>query len=421
MDKIEAKKPTRIFGLSRNVISMGVVSFLNDLSSDMIFPFIPIFLTTVLGAGPIFVGLVEGLADATASLSKVLSGRISDKVKRRKPFMIFGYSLSAVAKPLLALATAPWHVLGIRFIDRVGKGVREAPRDALLSLSCEPKDVGRAFGFHKAADTLGAAFGPLAAFVLLPFIGNNLRTLFLFSFVASFFSIIILKIFVHGVSNGDDSFSKEDVTAAFADEKKQRFHIRSLGLPFMVFLSVSTVMSLGKASEAFLLLRAQELGVAIALLPVIYFMYNITYALASTPAGILSDKIGHRNTFMIGMAIYSLTYLLIAESNSLYALWILFAVYGCYSAFTEGVGRAIIADLVDEKSRATAYGVYNAATGLALLPASIIFGILWEWYGSRSAFYYGSIMGIAAFFIFLVLRLWNHYRGSDLKKTNTGV
>lgn len=416
MDKTEAKKPTRVFGLSRNVVFMGVVSFLNDMSSDMIFPFIPIFLTSVLGAGATFVGLVEGVADAAASITKVLSGRISDKVRRRKPFLIFGYSLSAIAKPLLALAASPWHVLGIRFMDRVGKGIREAPRDALLSLSCEPKDLGRAFGFHKAADTMGAALGPLVAFLLLPLIGNNLRTLFLLSFVASFFSVVILKIFVHGISNGEDSFSRKDVSQSLKAEKGSQSYLSAFGAPFIIFLAGSTVMSLGKGSEAFLLLRAQELGVVLALLPVIFFMYNITYALASTPAGILSDKIGHHNTFMIGMLIFCTTYFLIAQTQSLYTFWILFAVYGLYSAFTEGVGRAIIADLVEEKWRGTAYGIYNAATGIALLPASIIFGVLWDYFGSQSAFYYGSAMGAAAFMIFLFLRQRNYYRHPEIRK-----
>jgi len=398
MEENVAKKPTKFFGLSRNVISMGTVSFLNDLSSDMIFPFIPIFLTSVLGAGAAFVGLVEGVADATASLLKIFSGRLSDKLKVRKPFAVFGYSLSALSKPLLAFALAPWHVLAVRLLDRVGKGTRDAPRDALISFSCEKKDVGRAFGFHRSADTMGAALGPLLAFVILPFIQNDLRTLFLLSFVASFISVVILWTLVKEVKN-------------HADEMElPRFDLKTLGLPFLIFLISATIFSLGRASEAFLLLRAQNVGVAIALLPIIYFVYNFTFAVLSTPAGILSDKIGHRNTFMLGILIFSGTYFLFARTGSLWGIWALFAVYGFYSAFTEGVGKAIVADLIEPRLRATAYGVYNAFTGFAALPASVVFGILWDKFGPAFSFRYGAFLGIAAFVIFAFLRIRNHQK-----------
>ena len=406
MDQDNAKKPTKFFGLSRNVISMGAVSFLNDLSSDMIFPFIPIFLTSVLGAGASFVGLVEGIADSTASILKMFSGRLSDRVRIRKPFAILGYSLSALAKPLLSIAGVPWHVLAIRFLDRVGKGTRDAPRDALLSLSAEKKDIGRAFGFHRGADTLGAALGPLVAFLILPFIDNDLRTLFLLSFVASAFAVFILWLSVKEVK-------AETISSSF-DGKTElpRFELKALGLPFIIFLISATIFALSRGSDAFLLLRAQNLGVSLALIPIIYFVYNITFAIFSTPAGMLSDKIGHRNTFMIGMLIFSGTYFLFAQASTVLSIWVLFAVYGFYSAFTEGVGKAIVADLVDEKIRGTAYGVYNAFTGIALLPASLIFGFLWDRSGPATSFYYGTILSLLAFVVFLFLRVRNHKKRS---------
>jgi len=189
---MEDKKDKKIFGLPRNVISLGFVSFLNDVSSEMVFPFIPIFLTSVLGASASFVGLVEGSADATSSIVKIFAGRISDKLNRRKPFVVFGYSFSALAKPLLALAVFPWHVFTVRFLDRVGKGMREAPRDALISSSVGNKELGRAFGFNRGADRLGAVVGPFIAFLILPIISNNYRTLFFLSFIASFFAVLIL-------------------------------------------------------------------------------------------------------------------------------------------------------------------------------------------------------------------------------------
>ena len=442
MNETDAKKATKFFGLSRNVIAMGMVSFLNDISSDMIYPFIPIFLTSVLGATATFVGLVEGVADATASFLKIVSGRLSDRWRIRKPFVVFGYSLSAVAKPLLAVAAAPWHVLGVRFLDRVGKGVRDAPRDALISFSTEKKGLGRAFGFHRGADTLGAALGPLIAFAILPFINNDLRTLFLLSFFASFLAVLILQFSVREVKNHADgierpkfeftpslkfrlpfsasqNFDKKsgsgdkfrDVSRIFTTAlgwSKFSAGFKFLGAPFMIFLVAATIFSLGRASEAFLLLRAKGLGLTLVLLPIIYFVYSMTFALASTPAGMLSDKIGHRNTFMAGMLIFSGTYFLMAEATSLYAIWILFVVYGFYGALTDGVGRAIVADLVEERWRATAYGMYNAFTGFALLPASLVFGILWDRFGPVVSFRYGAVLGLIAFVVFLFFRVRDH-------------
>lgn len=398
----EVKKPTRFLGLSKNVFSMSAVSFLNDLSSEMIYPYIPIFLTSVLGANAAFVGLVEGIADATASILKIFSGRISDVVRRRKVFVVFGYALSALMKPMLSIATAPWHVLLVRFMDRVGKGTRDAPRDALMSVSTEKKDVGRAFGFHRASDTAGATLGPLAAFVLLPYIGNELRTLFLFSFVASFFAVVIAQVFIREIRPSEASAHNTDGTRREFISKKD---FLSLGTPFFIFVAASTVLALGRASDVFLVLRAQSIGVSLALLPLVYLVYNVTFALFSTPAGALSDKIGHRNTFMIGMLVFSCTYAFLARVSSVPILVLLFAMYGMYSALTEGVGRAIVADLVEERLRASAYGLWSAANGIALLPGSVIFGLIWDRVGAGGAFLYGSSLGIAAFLIFLILRV----------------
>jgi len=409
MESKEAKQPTKFFGLSKNVISMGVVSFLNDLSSDMIFPYIPIFLTSVLGASATFVGIVEGVAEATASALKAVSGRISDRVHRRKPLIVFGYSLSAISKPLLSLAGAPWHVLVVRFFDRVGKGSRDAPRDALLSVSTKHRVIGRAFGFHRTADTMGAALGPIIAFLILPLIDNNLRTLFLLSFIASFFAVLLIVFFVKEVKDGEVAKAPSDYSEGVA--KKQKFHLGSLGLPFMLFLGVSTLFSLGKVSEAFLLLRAKDIGIALAFLPLLYFVYNITLALLSTPAGILSDKIGHRNTFMIGMAIFALTYYLFSTvtSDGL-AIWLLFALLGLYAALTEGIGRAIVVGLVDVEHRATASGVYHAFTGLAALPAGVIFGVLWDRFGAAASFQYGAVLALVSLFVFIILRFSFPYK-----------
>lgn len=408
MESKEAKQPTKFFGLSKNVISMGIVSFLNDLSSDMIFPYIPIFLTSVLGASATFVGVVEGVAEATASALKAVSGRISDRMHRRKPLIVFGYSLSAISKPLLSLAMAPWHVLVVRFFDRIGKGSRDAPRDALLSVSTKHRIIGRAFGFHRAADTMGAALGPLIAFAILPLIDNNLRTLFLLSFIASFFAVLLIVFFVKEVRDGDIANVPSDYSERVA--KKQRFHLASLGLPYILFLAVSTLFSLGRVSEAFLLLRAQDIGVALALLPLLYFVYNIALALLSTPAGILSDKIGHRNTYMMGMAIFAVTYYLFSVVSSGATIWLLFALLGLYAALTEGVGRAIVVGLVDAEHRATASGVYHAFTGLAALPAGVVFGVLWDQFGAAASFQYSAVLALISLLVFMILRFSFPYK-----------
>jgi MFS family permease len=401
-------------GLSKNVFWMSVVSFLNDLSSDMIFPFIPIFLTSVLGASLTFVGLVEGIADATASLLKIPSGWISDRMKRRKPFAVLGYSLSAISKPLLALASLPWHVLGVRFLDRVGKGTRESPRDALISFSTPRSLLGRAFGFHRAMDTLGAALGPLIAVLILPFINENYRILFFLSFVASFFAVLILIVFVREVRlDGSDAEIPETAKPLIQDmrpppEVIPRIAVsqgwRNLGAPFFLFLAVATIASLGKASEAFLILRAREIGLTIVLVPIAYFAYSITAALLGTPLGIVADRVGKRNTFVAGLIVFTISYIGFSLTSSLRAFWLLLILYGLYSALTDGVGRAVVAGLVRPEVRATAFGIYNATTGLALLPASFVFGYFSQQFGSRVAFLYGAGLSLVAVFLFFILR-----------------
>lgn len=386
--------PKKLFSyLPSNIKFLGLVSFLNDLSSDMIFPVIPVFLTTVLGASFMFVGVVEGIADSTASIIKMVSGRLSDRVGRRKIFAVWGYSISGLAKPLLALSLAPWHVLIVRFFDRVGKGTRDAPRDALISLSVEKKDLGKAFGFHRGADTLGSSIGPLIAVAFLYFYPGRYRTLFLLSFVASFFAIIVVIRFVKEIHTGQESI------------KKPEFKITFLGISFFIFLVAATLFSLGRVSDAFLLLKARNAGAAVAFLPILYFLANITHALIAAPAGAIADKMGRRNTFKIGMFMFAASYYLFSVISSPSLMWFLFIFYGLSSAFTEGVGRAIVADLVLPEFRGTAYGIYNAFTGLALLPASLIFGFLADRHGFQTAFLYASVISLGSLLIFLSMRI----------------
>ncbi len=401
----DEKKKKGLLGLSRNVVWMGVVSLLNDLSSDMIFPFIPIFLTSVLGASLTFVGLVEGIADATASLMKVPAGWLSDQWGRRKGLVVAGYSLSAVAKPILAAATAPWHVLAVRFLDRAGKGTREAPRDALLSFSVPRTILGRAFGFHRGMDTAGAALGPLAAFVILPFVDNDYRVLFLLSFVASFFAVLILATFVREVKPPKESTVPiTQLPARQAGGPNYSITQSRIRIPFFLFLAVATVASLGRASEAFFILKAKDVGVAIALLPIIYFVYNASLALLATPVGAIADRLGKRNMYLLGLMVFAATYAGFAYGANAKTVWLLFILYAIYAAMTEGVGRAIVSGLIDAPRRGTALGIYHAVTGIALLPASLVFGYLNQHFGSSLAFTYGGALALAAAVLFLGMK-----------------
>lgn len=394
----EEIKEKKIFGVPKNVFSMSAVSFLNDLSSEMVFMYIPIFLTTVLGASVAFVGLIEGVADATASILRIVAGRLSDKWGKRKSLVVFGYSLSAISKPILAIAMAPWHVLVIRFFDRAGKGIREAPRDALISASADKEAVGHAFGFSRGADRLGATFGLILASILMPLLDNNYRKLFLLSFIASFIAVLALIIFVREIKP----------KVSHPEAPKVKFEFKNLGAPFIVFLIASTIFALGTVSEALIILRANGVGVPLYLLPIIFLVFNLVYSILSIPAGALSDRIGHRNTYMIGMLIFIISYILFALVVSPFLVWFIFALYGVYAAFTDGVGRAIVADLVtDEHYHATAYGIYSASTAIAFLPGSIIFGLLWDFYGAPVSFLYGALMAIIALGVFAMLRFWN--------------
>ncbi|MDP2766791.1 MAG: MFS transporter [Candidatus Methanoperedens sp.] len=395
-----------IKGIKKNVFVLGLVSFFTDISSEMLYPIIPIFLTTVLGAPMVVVGIIEGVAESTASILKVISGWLSDKVGKRKPFVIYGYSLSAVAKPLLALAYT-WHfVLVARFIDRFGKGLRTSARDALIADSTDAEYRGKAFGFHRSLDTMGAVVGPLAALMLLYYLDGQYRIIFLIAFIPALISIVLLLLFVSEKKG----------------EKKEgiQFKLSELSREFKLFLMITIIFAIGNSSNAFLVLRAKNIfenfgGIpsivtstfgsigVIAVVVLTYVVYNITYSLASMPAGILSDKIGRRNVMVGGFLIFALVYLGFAVANSGYLVWLLFAVYGFYMAMTEGVSKAFVVDLVPQEKRGTAIGLYYTATGLLALLSSIIAGLLWDYMGAYAPFLFGSAMAFTAAVLLMAL------------------
>ncbi len=381
---MEPKKTKKVLGVPRNVFFLGLTSLLNDASSEMIFPLIPLFLTTVLNASFKTVGLIEGVAEATASLAKIPAGWLSDKFQNRKGLTVLGYGLSAVVKPLLAFAALPGHVLAVRFTDRFGKGIRTAPRDALIAGSTDQANYGRSFGFHRTMDTIGAIAGPLLAALLLPLFG--FRNVFLLSFVASAVAVLILILFVRE-------------TRAAADPSGVAAAVVSAGVftpRFTVFLVATTIFAIGNSSDAFLLLRAQNVGVPVYFVPIVYVLFNIVYAALAVPAGILSDHVGRRRMLCTGFLIFALAYFGFARADSAAAIWPLFMFYGLYAAIVEGTQRAFVADLVGDQHRGAAFGIFAACIGVALLPASVIAGLLWDRFGPQAPFYYGSATAAVA-------------------------
>ncbi len=370
--------------MPRNVVVAGLVSLLTDISSEMIVPVLPLFLTIVLGAPVAAVGLIEGVAESTASVLRVFSGWLSDRAGKRKPLILAGYGLSNLTKPLLALAGAWPHVLALRFADRFGKGIRTAPRDALIADSVDHSVRGRAFGFHRAMDTTGAAIGPLLAAGTLALTssgGNpagNPRAVFWLASVPGIAAILVGWLFLR------------DRAVPPKDSAAPRLGFRDLGRPFALFTAIATLFAVGNSSDAFLILRAQNVGMAVAAIPLAYFAFNTLYALLATPAGILSDRWGRRPLLAAGYVVFAVVYAGFAVAPNAGVAAALFLLYGAYYALTDGVARALVADLVPASLRATAMGTFATATGLALLPASVIAGFLWQSVAPAAPFAYGA-------------------------------
>ena len=374
--------------LPRTVKTLGVVSLLTDMSSEMIYPLLPSFLVGPLKAGPAFVGLVEGIAESVASLTRLVAGRISDQKPRRKPMIVAGYGLSSVMRPLVAVAAAPWHVLAIRTADRVGKGLRGAPRDALLAEVTPVADFGRAFGFHRGMDHLGAVAGPLIASGLLLW-RSDLRLVFALAAVPALASLVVLVLGVR----------EEPRAVGIRTDAKGPAAPLPPGLRRYLF--VVAVFTLGNSSDAFLLLRAQQAGVALALVPLLWAALHVVKSSASTAGGALSDRFGRRPVITAGWILYALVYGGLALATRAWQVWALFAVYGLFTALTEGPERALVAELAPASRRGAAFGAYYAVTGVMLLPASLLMGVLWQTVGPATALRAGAALALAA-----ALLLW---------------
>jgi MFS family permease len=373
------------FGLSKNVRNLGWVSFLNDVSSEMIYPLLPLFLTQVLGAGVLFVGLIEGMAESVSSFLKLFSGWFSDRFQRRKSLILFGYSLASISRPFVGLATSPFHVLLLRFLDRVGKGVRTSPRDALLSQCCQGDERGKAFGFQRAMDHAGAMVGPLIASLLLISSMENLRMIFALAIIPALFCLLILYRGVTDTARG-----------CVSTPQPLRFRWGEWNKKFKCFLILITLFTLGNSSDAFLLLRARDMGIDIVWIPILWFVLHFSKTIFSIPGGDLSDRIGRRSVMIIAWFIYGFVYLGFAFASKAYHIWVLFFVYGLFFGLSEGTERAWVADLVEESKRGTAYGAYHFFIGMATLPASFLMGLIWQTAGVVWAFSLGAGMALIA-------------------------
>lgn len=383
-----------IKGLSGNVFALGSVSFFTDISREMIYPLLPLYLKSVLGASTAFVGLVEGIAESASSILNLLSGWLSDKIKKRKTLMLWGYGLSAITRPLIALATAGWHILGVRFVEKVGKGIRVPPRDALIAESSAPENRGRNFGLHRSLDNMGSILGPLLAFLLLIYLKDDYRGLFWISSIPAFVAIIILAFVVKEIPR--------PIVPATTTAADRRFNLKQFDGKFQIFLLATTIFELANSSNAFLLLRVKDVGLALELIPIIYLFSNIFKTISSLPGGILSDKLGRRNLLTVGWVAYGLSYIGFAFITTVTQAWVIFGIYGLFSGMTEGVKKALVADLVPKEIRGSAYGVHSFVSGFPQLPASLLLGILWQQYNALVAFSVGGGLAIIAGCLVLV-------------------
>ena len=397
MDETVPNEKTRIWrryrSLPPTVFALSFVSFLNDTSSEIIYPLLPAFLALTLGASPFAIGLIEGFAESIASILKLFSGYLSDKFGNRKLPVFAGYSLAAVTRPMLAFVTSWQQVLVVRMTDRIGKGIRGAPRDALLASSVSDDRRGLAFGFNRAADHLGAVVGPVVAFLLLTYLAVDPSTptareyqqVFLFASIPVVIGLFVIVLFV-----------REEKKPIAVDEPPLKFSLKAFDSNFKRFLVVIALFTLSNSTDAFLLLRAEQSGVPPAMLPLLWMVLHFSKVFSSIIGGDISDRFGRKRTIMAGWMIYAVVYAGFAFVDSAWQAWVLFVVYGLYFGLTEGVEKALVADLVTDEKRGTAFGFYSLAYGITVFPASLIFGLMWNQFGASAAFLMSAVISVVA-------------------------
>lgn len=380
----------KIFGVRRNVFFLGLVSFFNDFSSEMVQSVMPVFLTTTLGAPAFFVGLIEGVADALSSVFKLVSGWVSDKIGKRKKPAVIGYSLSVSTRLFLALVTNFWQVFLLRIVDRMGKGIRNAPRDALIVESVPREELGKSFNFHRMMDTLGATLGPLLAFLVIFSLKDGYRILFLIAFFLGILAVLSF-IFVKDTAKSNSNGAKETIKLDWSIFKENKKFIFVVGSLF--------VLGLGALPIGLVLLKAKEIG-SIGNVPLMYFIFSLTFVFVAVPLGKLADKIGENLVIAGGFTLAAVSYIGLAMSNNFASLTLLFMALGIYSASTDGMQRVIAAKALSKELVATGQGFLNMALGFSSLGAGIIGGLLWTFLGSEAALFYAAASSIVGLILF---------------------
>lgn len=392
----------RLRRLPRNVFSISLVSLFNDASSEIIYPVLPLFLALTLGASRAQIGLIEGGAESLSGLLKLFSGYFSDRRGRRKGMVVFGYGLASVVRPLIGFATQWPQVFAIRMADRFGKGVRSAPRDAMIADSAAPNERGLAFGFHRAMDHAGAVVGPLIAYAVLSLIAanreeptaENYKTLFLLAAIPALISVLVAIFAVR-----ETGHAARTATNAGSDATRPappRLTLRGFDSNFKRFLVILALFTLSNSSDAFLILRAQQAGVSVALIPLLWAALHASKVASSILGGDLSDRLGRKTMIVAGWVLYAAVYLAFSSISTPTEAWLLFLVYGVYFGLTEGTEKALVADLVRPEQRGTAYGLYNLAFSITVLPASLLMGWLWDWRGAPTAFAVSAALGLTS-------------------------
>lgn len=378
----------KIFGLEKNAFFTGLTSFFTDTSTKMVYSVMPLFLLSI-GASKTTISLIEGIAESTASLLKVISGYWSDKIGKNKSFMIIGYGITAIITPLYALARIPIQILFFRFFERIGKGLRAAPRDSLISGSIKKNEAGKTFGFQKAMDNSGAIVGPLIAFLMLSIFSLNYSYIFLLATIPAILGVLTIIFFI-----------KE--AKAEKKETTNKISLKLLPKKFYFFLIIIFVFTLGNSADALLLVKTSETGIDKSYIPFVYMIFNTVSVLLAIPIGKLSDKIGREKLIILGFLIYAIVYYFFGRFNNINVFIFLFMLYGFYSALTDGSQKAMISDIVSKDLKGTGFGIYHAVLGITLLPASLIAGLLYDKVNSNAPFYFGSVMALIATILMII-------------------
>ena len=387
----EVTTQRKIFGFSSNVFYAGIVSFLTDTSTKMVYSVVPMFLMSI-GVSKTSLSLIEGVAESTASLLKAFSGYWSDKIGRNKPFMVIGYGLSSLILPLYATVVTPLQMLLFRFAERVGKGIRSAPRDSLVAGSTEKNETGKSFGLHKAMDNSGAILGPLLAFLVLYIKPGDFRLIFLLAGIPGVLGMIFLILKIKEAKK-----SKENLL------KKFRFY--DYPKRFYLFLGIIFIFTLGNSTDALLIVKANEVGIKVTFIPLVYLISSVVSVFLAIPLGTLSDKIGREKLLIFGFLIYAVVYFGFGTTGNVYTIAGLFALYGVYSASTDGIQKALVSDFTDRNKTGTVMGMYNALLGVTLLPASLIAGVLYDKVNSSIPFYFGAATALLSALL-MVIFVW---------------